>query len=343
MKEIKMLKVGVVGCGGIGLKHSKAYQSHPNVELVCVCDIVKEKADARAEMLDVEAYYSVKEMLEKEKDLDAVGVITADHLHFEPTMEALEAGKHVLVEKPLALDIKEAEQMVAKAKEMGVELAIDYNRRYSAPYLLAKKYIEDGTIGDVAYVMMKLSQGGPASSQKGPYYLLFELETHAIDLMRHFGGEITHVSAQMATPRKDEAREGEPACYTSIAISVKFANESVGTLMASWDSSFNHPIELLEVCGRKGYFHVENIVEGINLYLHDEKSVKGWKPTIFETGALTFDKIFENRVHAFVDDILVGRTPYPTGMDGLKALQVVEAAIKSFEEGTTVQLRVFRK
>jgi predicted dehydrogenase len=89
-----MLKVGIVGCGGIGLIHSKAYQSHSNAQLVCVCDIVKEKADARAEMLGVKAYYSIKEMLANE-DLDAVGVITADHLHFAPTMEVLDAGKHV--------------------------------------------------------------------------------------------------------------------------------------------------------------------------------------------------------------------------------------------------------
>ncbi|MBD3184641.1 gfo/Idh/MocA family oxidoreductase, partial [Candidatus Poribacteria bacterium] len=127
-----MLKVGVVGCGGIGLKHSLAYQSHPESELVCVCDMVKEKADSRAQDLGVKAYYSVKDMLTAEDDLDVVGVITADHLHFEPVMEALEAGKHVLVEKPLSMDIKEAEQMVAKAEEKGVQLAIDYNRRCSS-------------------------------------------------------------------------------------------------------------------------------------------------------------------------------------------------------------------
>jgi len=102
-------------------------------------------------------------------------------LHFVPTMEVLNAGKHVLVEKPLSLDIREAEQMVAKAEEKGVQLAIDYNRRYARPYLKAKEYVDNGDIGKLAYVMMKLSQGGPASSAKGPYYLLFELQTHAIE------------------------------------------------------------------------------------------------------------------------------------------------------------------
>lgn len=333
-----MLKVGVVGCGGVGLKHSLAYQSHPESELVCVCDIVKEKAEARARDLGVKPYFSVKEMLAAEEDLDVVGVITADHLHFEPTMEALEAGKHVLVEKPLSLDIKEAEQMVEKAKEKNVQLAIDYNRRYSQTYLKAKEYVDDGTLGDVRYVIMKLAQGGPASSRKGKYYLLYELQTHSMDLMRHFGGDIVEVSAHMAAPRADQARQDEAVVYTSIAISMKFACECVGTLMASWDSSFTHPIEFLEVCGSNGYMRADNIVEGVSFYPHRDQTVRVWKPNIFDTGALTFDKIFENRVHAFVDDMVAGREPAPTGMDGLKALQAVEAVIKSFEEKKTVEI-----
>jgi len=333
-----MLKVGVVGCGRVGLTHSRAYQSHPESELVCVCDVVKEKAEERAKELGVKPYFSVKDMLAAEGDLDVVGVITADHLHFEPTMEALEAGKHVLVEKPLSLYIEEAEQMVAKAQEKGVQLAIDYNRRYSKPYLKAKEYVSDGTLGEVAYITMKLSQGGTASSKKGKYYLLFELQSHSIDLMRHFGGDIIEVSAHMAAPRADQARPGEDVVYTSIAIGLKFAAERVGTLIASWDSSFTHPIEFLEVCGSNGYMRVDNIVEGVSFYPHKDQTVSVWKPSIFDEGALTFNKIFENRIHAFVDDMVAGREPAPTGLDGLKALRVIEAAIKSFEEKTTVTI-----
>jgi predicted dehydrogenase len=333
-----MLKVGIVGCGGIGLKHSMAYQSHPKSELVCVCDMVKEKADVRARDLGVKAYYSVEEMLASEAELDAVGVITADHLHFEPVMEALDAGKHVLVEKPLSLNIKEAEQMVKKAQEKDVKLAINYNRRYSKSYLKAKEYVDDGTLGEIRYIIMKLSQGGPAGSKKGKYYLLYELQTHSLDLMRHFGGDIAHISAHMAAPRANQAREGEDIVYTSIAVSIKFSNECVGTLMASWDSSFTHPIEFLEVCGSNGYMRVDNIVEGVSLYPHGDQTVKVWKPSIFDAGALTFDKIFENRVHAFVDDMTAGREPSPTGMDGLKALSAVEAIIKSFEEKKSIEV-----
>jgi UDP-N-acetylglucosamine 3-dehydrogenase len=337
-----MLKVGVVGCGGVGLLHSKAYLSHPQANLVCVCDMVKEKADARAKDLGVKAYYSVKEMLSAEPALDAVGVITADHLHFEPAMEALDAGKHVLVEKPLSLIVKEAEQMVRKAEEKGVNLAIDYNRRYAPPYLKAKEWIDDGTIGNVAYVMMKLSQGGPNVSHKGKYYLLYELETHAMDMIRHLGGDIAEVSAEMASPRGGNPGQGEEVVYNSIAVSMKFTEERVAVLMASWDSAFTHPIEIVEICGSKGYMQVNNIVESVSLYPHGDPVVRTWKPSIFQTGALTFDKIFENRVHAFVNDLNAGKVPAPTGLDGLKAIYAIESAIKSFEEKKVIKVPEWR-
>ena len=108
--------------------------------------------------------------------------------------------------------------------------------------------------------------------------------------------------------------------------------------LASWDSAFAHPIEFLEICGKNGYMRVDNIVEGVSFYPHGDQTATLWKPNIFDTGALTFDKIFENRVHAFVADMAAGREPAPTGLDGLKALQAVEAVIKSFEEKTTVKL-----
>ena len=79
-------------------------------------------------------------------------------------------------------------------------------------------------------------------------------------------------------------------------------------------------------------------MEGVKLFPHDEQTVRSWKPSIFAIRELTFEKIFENRVHAFVDDILNNRTPYPTGLDGLKALQVVQGAIDSFEQKKTVRL-----
>ena len=329
-----MLRVGAVGCGGIGLRHQQAYLSHRDAKLVCVCDRVKAKADDRAKQLGVKAYYSIKEMLANEP-LDAVDVVTSDHLHFAPVMECLEAGKHTMCEKPLSLDIREAEQMVAKAKEKGAHLAINYNRRFAPGYVKAREWFNAGAHGKLAYIMMKLSQGGPASSKKGEYYLLYELQTHAIDLLRWFGGEIVSVFAQMVRPRLAQAKPGEPACYTSMAISLRYADEAVATLLASWDSDFVHPIEHFEICGDKGEIIVDNIMSGARLLKRNDPVVQHWRPSIFRPELLAFDGSFQHRVHAFVSDLVAGRAPAPTGEDGLKALRVVEGIVKSWKEQRT--------
>ena len=109
------LKIGVVGMGGIGNTHADCYRNDALAKLVAVCDVVKEKAEAAAERHGVKAYYRLADMLANE-DMDFVDVTTGGYengsWHFEPTMEALEAGKHVLCEKPLSNDIDEARGMV---------------------------------------------------------------------------------------------------------------------------------------------------------------------------------------------------------------------------------------
>ncbi|MCJ7822645.1 MAG: Gfo/Idh/MocA family oxidoreductase, partial [Armatimonadetes bacterium] len=108
------LKVGIVGMRGIGYNHANSYVQDPLAQLTAVCDVVKARADKGAEKYGVRAYYSLKEMLENEPDLDIVDVSTGGlenaSWHYEPTMEALQAGKNVLVEKPLSHSIHEARE-----------------------------------------------------------------------------------------------------------------------------------------------------------------------------------------------------------------------------------------
>ncbi len=333
------LKVAAVGCGGIGYLHQQGYLQHPGAELVAICDIDAAKARARAAELGIANWYpSIREMLAHE-ECDLVDVVTADHLHFEPVMECLEARKHVISEKPLALNIDEAEAMVAKAEAMGVHLAIDYNRRFAPGYVQARKWFDAGAIGQIYYLDMKLSQGGPASTWKGEYYLLYELETHAIDLLRWFGGEIVGVCAQMAKPRKQQVRAGEDACYTSMAISLRYETEAVATLLASWDSDFIHPIEQLEICGSDGEIVVNNVLTSATLMKRDNQIIEEYRPSIFRDEQLAFNGTFALRMAALVDDLLGNRVPVPTGRDGLQALRITEAIVQSWKERREIVVR----
>ena len=113
------LKCAVVGMGGIGNTHATCYKENPLAELVAVVDLVKEKADAAAEKFGVKAFYSIKDMLEQCPEVEAVSVTTSGlengGMHFEPSMMCLDAGKHVLVEKPICADVRDARELVAYA------------------------------------------------------------------------------------------------------------------------------------------------------------------------------------------------------------------------------------
>jgi UDP-N-acetylglucosamine 3-dehydrogenase len=321
-----MLRVGAVGCGGIGLLHQMAFLSHPEAELRCVCDLVRETADMRAKLLGVTAYYSVEEMLANEA-LDAVDVVTPDTLHFEPCFQALEAGKHVLVEKPLTFDLDEARKLVTKAEEKGVCLAIDYNRRFGLAYQAGKRWLDEGRLGKLCYIVLRQAQAGPYGERK-PYHMIWDMGGHMFDLLRHFGGDIVSLKAEMTDVRNT-------GYYTSLAVSLKFANQAVGTLLLSWDSVFHNGLEYMELCGDQGRCTMHEVNQAAYLYPH-----QGNEKTFVETDPFfgyQFNDTFRWRVHAFVDDLVAGRSPQPSGKDGLVSLELACLCIQSFEQDIVVK------
>src|SRR5689334_1220816 len=136
------LRVCVIGMGPIGNRHAKIYREDSLSELVGVCDILKDRADAGAARLGVPAFYDAAKMLAALKP-DVVSIATGGYEygsdHYEPTMVALEAGCHVLGEKPISNEIDKAEKMVAKAREKGLCYGINFNHRFTPAAYLAKK------------------------------------------------------------------------------------------------------------------------------------------------------------------------------------------------------------
>jgi len=139
------LRVAVIGCGPIGNRHADIYRDDALTDLVAVCDILRERADAAASRLSVPAFYSAPAMLEALKpDLCSVATGGTEYGsdHFEPTIQALEAGSHVLCEKPICNTIPEAEQMVARARELKRCFGIDFNHRFTPAARLARQWVD---------------------------------------------------------------------------------------------------------------------------------------------------------------------------------------------------------
>ena len=346
------LKIGVVGMGGIGNTHAACHKQDPLANLVAVCDVVKEKADAAAATHGVKAYYSLREMLAHE-ELDVVDVTTGGYengsWHFEPAMEALAAGKHVLCEKPLSNDIGEARDMVRVAAERKLALGCNLNHYFTATAERAKQYMDEGRIGETTYLMFKMGFNGgqetyafnksPRFNQ--PYAHMKAFLTHPFSVMRHFCGDITHVQSFSTKPGY---RKNAGDLLVSVnSVHVRFANDTVGYLLShrgdavwglgGWWSC--------EVAGSKGTFCIENCVEKLT-YWPAPKPGQGYgigqeaPPEVLDTGIKDFGATFPNRIHAYLEDVTNGVPPHKvraSGRDALATLEYIWAVIDSYENG----------
>ena len=149
------LKCAVVGMGGIGNTPATCYFNNPLAELVAVCDLVKEKADAAAEKFHCRAFYDEEEMLKAMPEIDVVSVTTSGYengsIHYEPAMLALTYKKAVLVEKPICADVRDARELVNYANKNKLYLGCDLNHYFTQPAADAKKRQLDGKVGELVY------------------------------------------------------------------------------------------------------------------------------------------------------------------------------------------------
>jgi len=342
------LKVGVVGMGGIGNTHAGCHKNNPLAELVAVCDVVKEKADAAADKHGVKAYYSLKDLLANE-ELDVVDVTTGGYengsWHFEPTMEALEANKHVLCEKPLSNNIEEAREMVRFAASKRLYLGCNLNHYFTPPAERAKQYMDEGMVGETVYLLFKMGFNGgeeaysfnksPRFNQ--PYAHMKAFLTHPFSVMRYLCGDIKDVQTFTTKPG---FRKNKGDLLLSVnSVHVRFADDTIGYLLshrgdAVWGLGGWWSVE---VAGSKGTFCIENCIEKLTFWPGSSPD----KPEVLNTGVTDFGQTFPNRIHAYLEDV-TNKVPYEhiraSGRDALATLEYIFAAIESYEtDGAVVR------
>jgi predicted dehydrogenase len=343
------LKIGIVGMGGIGNLHAACYKKDPLAELIAVCDIIKEKADDAAEKHGVKAYYSLKEMLNAHPELDIIDVSTSGYengsWHYVPVMEAIDAGKHVLVEKPISNDIDEAREMVRFATEKDIYLGCNLNHYFTETADKAKQYIKEGKFGEPVYSLHKVGFNGGEEIYGGlgtprwqrPYSHVKAFLAHPFSVMRYFCGDITHVQAFMNKPG---VRKSADDLMLSInSVHVRFENGSVGYLLSQrGDAMFGlGGWWSYEMAGTKGTFCIENCVEKVTFWDSPKAGEnQAAAPEVFNTGITNFNSTFPTRLHAFLEDVSNGVPKEfirASGRDALATLEYTFAAITSYEEG----------
>lgn len=333
-----MLRVCVIGMGPIGNRHARLYSEDPLAELVGVCDIVRERADAAAGRLHVPAFYDAQAMLSALHP-DLVSVTTGGYEygsdHYEPTMQALAAGCHVLCEKPISNTIREAEEMVAFARQQRRCFGINLNHRFTPAARLARQWVDEGLIGHPLFINMSMWIMNPAESS--PYFHLKALHPHTVDIMRHFCGDVEAVQC-FAT------RAPGRTIWSTAQINMRFVNGVVGHLTGSYDIERGHPMERCELAGTKGRFVLEDMWRELVLYPAGDLVKRVYTNPVFG-GMRDFEDTFRNRIHAFLDQVDQGAAPEEidgSGADGLAAQKVIAAAIESLETDTVVHLAAQR-
>ena len=332
---MRKLKAAVVGVGNIGSIHADIYSKLESVDLTAVCDTDQEKADEAATKFNCKAFYSVDSLL-AEKPMEIASMCTKGEEnggdHYLPTIQLLEAGVHVLGEKPISNNIEHARLMQKLAEEKNVRYGINLNHRFTPSAIKAKEWVDANRIGTVHMIDLTMWIDNPVESS--PWFHLRALHPHSFNILNYFVGPVKKVHCFL---NKGEGRK----IWTNAQINLLFANGVIGHLRGSYDGDFpsgSFGIENLEIVGSKGRIVIENACESLCYFPRGSKSMEKFD---CYGGMNHFQETFKSRIEAWVQDNINQVLPAEvngSGQEGLAAQEAIEAAIKSFENDTVVEL-----
>lgn len=352
-----MIKVAIVGTGSISNEHIQGYLKNPNVELYAFCDINETQLKKMGEKYGVTRLYTDEAaMLAELPEIDAVSVCTWNAAHAPCTIMALNAGKHVLCEKPMATNADEAQAMMDAAKKAGKLLMIGFVRRYGNDCLILEDLINKDAFGDIYYAKATYLRrngcpggwfGNKALSAGGP---LIDLGVHVIDLTRFLLGNPKPVSVYGATFHKLGDRRGladNDKGYVASSTSTEdiFDVEDMATAMIRYDNGAVVAVEAsfsLNLKKDEGKIQLFGTKAGAmldpELELFTETNGYMSNVQLCTSTALSFDGLFANEINHYVDCIINGTPCKSPAEDGVTLMKILDAIYKSAETGHEVIL-----
>jgi len=336
------LRFGIIGCGVVAPTHAVALDGIETAELVAVADTSPSRAENFAREFRVPRVYFDHRHLLDDPEVEAVCVCTPHHLHASIGIEAAQAGKHVLVEKPMAISLEEADRLIHACAECGVALGVVFQHRFDPAVRYAKRLIEEGALGKMvlgsAYVKwFRTEDYYDPASWRGSWKLagggaLINQAIHAIDTLCWLMGDVTQIMGYYdACVHRIEVED------TAVA-SLRFANGALGVIEASTTTYPQSP-ERIELSGSRGTI----AIEGGRLVRHELAGQGADLPSLEVSehrfrGKSYYGTSHPRLVEEFVDAVLKGCTPEVDGREGRKALEVIFGLYESSRLGTAVHL-----
>ena len=314
---MRTVNVGVIGVGAMGENHVRVYHKMEEANLIAVSDVSERALKKIEKKYGAKGYTDYCELLEN-PDIEVVSVCVPTTFHHAVVMEAIRHKKHILVEKPIAFTLTEAEEMIAAAKEAGIILATGHVERFNPAVQKAKELIDDGVIGDIVSAFAK--RVGPLPPRIKDVGVSIDLAIHDLDIMNYlFEEEITQVYGTMNSSFDDSEFEDHAE------IMVSFDNESTGIIEVNWLTPYKR--RELELTGTAGIISVDYIQQSIEVYGKFAQDIE-----------IIHEEPLKGELNSFLHSVVEGEEPVITGEDGLKALKMVIAANKSSKEHRPISL-----
>ncbi len=336
----KELGICLIGCGRAGMVHARNFASKvPGARMVAVADVVEAAAKAAAEELHIGRWETDYRRLLDDPEIGAAVVVSPTDLHCPIVLECARKGKHVLCEKPMAMNTRECRQMIAACAERGVRLQIGFMRRHDAGFAEAKRLLDQGEIGGL--VLVKSHTRGPSKPRPWMYDLkksngiLAEVNSHDIDAVRWFAGsEVKSLYAVGGNFRNPEVRGEYPDYYDNVVVTgvfengVQFVIDGAAYVQYGYDSG-------VELVGTRGLLRVGRTRnDSVELTTPE----KGTTASFVNSWMTLFMDAYLKEDVSFAEAVLGGREPVVTGRDGLMAVSIVEAGNRSIASGGIVAL-----
>ena len=366
------IKICVVGAGRAGLIHAENFAGRvPGARLAAISDPDERAARAAIEKLGADGYvkwYKTHTDALEDRGIDAFVVVTPTKYHRDIVVALASDGRHVLCEKPMAMNGEECDDMIAAADKRGAILQIGFMRRFDENYIKAKEALESGAIGDV--VMTRSNTRGPSEPQPWMYDLaasngpLAEVNSHDIDTLRWFtGSEFDSVYAIGGNFRSSAAKAGYPDFYDNVVLTASMKNGTQGIIDGAQGVGYAYDARV-EILGTKGCIFIGRLRDDVTMSATGSEApyenpatsgtqlgdgarsaytvcvngvnsggyplVKSWRQ-LFRGAYLAEDA-------AFAESVRNGTPPRVTGYDGKMAVMAVNAGNRSIREKRAVRL-----
>ena len=333
-----MIKFGIIGCGKIAQRHAEHINN--KASLICVCDINEKNADNLGDLYSADTYYSIDQMLNSKPDIDVISICTPNGLHAEHTVKCLNAGYHVICEKPMAINSNDCKTMIDAVESSGRQLFVVKQNRYNPAVVAVKDVIDRGILGKIFSVQVNCfwnrkadyyadSWHGSTDLDGGTLYTQF---SHFIDLLYWLIGDVKESSGYAS----NYMHEGMMEFEDTGAVTLIFENDCIGTLNYTVNSFKKNMEGSLTIFAENGTVKIggEYLNELVYQNIQDHKIAEIDAGNIANhygsySGSMSnHDKVYDN----VLEVLLHNGTATTSAFEAMKTVQIIENIYKSIKK-----------